>query len=97
MLDKMKELFEMKRQADQIKKELDALVIEYTDVRGIKVVINGSQDIKSLEIDDSLVNPANKKRLENDLTRGLNGAVKKSQFAAAQRMKKLMPGGFPGM
>lgn len=97
MFDKMKELMEMKRQADQIKKELDALVIEYTDVRGVKVVINGSQDIKSLEIDDGLVNVANKKRLENDVTRSLNGAIKKSQHAAAQRMKNLMPGGFPGL
>lgn len=88
---------EMKRQADQIKKELDALVIEYTDVRNIKVVINGSQDVKSIEIEDALVNPANKKRLETDLTRSLNAAIKKSQTAAAQKMKNLMPGGFPGL
>ncbi len=97
MFDKMKELMEMKRQADQIKKELDALVIEYTDVRNIKVVINGSQDVKSIEIEDALVNPANKKRLETDLTRSLNAAIKKSQTAAAQKMKNLMPGGFPGL
>ena len=97
MFDKMKELMEMKRQADQIKKELDALIIEYTDVRNIKIVINGSQDIKSLEIEESFINPANKKRLESDLTRSLNGAIKKSQHSAAQRMKNLMPGGFPGL
>ena len=97
MFDKMKELMEMKRQADQIKKELDALVIEYTDVRNIKIVINGSQDIKSLEIGDSLFEPGQRKRLENDLLRSINGAVKKSQHAAAQRMKNLMPGGFPGL
>src|SRR5689334_12636853 len=97
MFDKMKELMEMKRQADQIKKELDALVIEYKDVRNIKVVINGSQDIKSIEIEDSLVNLANKKRLESEVTRSVNGAIKKAQFAAAQKMKNLMPGGFPGL
>ena len=97
MLGKMKELWEMKKQADQIKKELDALVIEYKDVRNIKIVINGSQDIKSLEIEDGLLAANNKKRLESELMRSINGAVKKSQFAAAQRMKNLMPGGFPGM
>jgi DNA-binding YbaB/EbfC family protein len=97
MFDKMKELMEMKKQADQIKKELDGLVIEYTDVRNVKIVINGSQDIKSVEIEESFINPANKKRLEADVMRAFNGAIKKSQHAAAQRMKNLMPGGFPGL
>ena len=97
MFDKMKELMEMKKQADQIKRELDGLIIEYTDVRNIKVTINGSQDIKSLEIEESFINPANKKRIETDLMRSINAAIKKSQNAAAQRMKNLMPGGFPGL
>ena len=97
MFDKMKELMEMKKQADQIKRELDAITIEYNDVRSIKIVINGSQDIKSLEIEEGLLNPANKKRLESDLLRSINGAVKKSQQMAAQKMKNLLPGGFPGL
>ena len=96
MFDKMKELMEMKKQADQIKRELDAENVESTDVRGIKIVINGSQEFKTIEIDESLINPANKQKLQNDLLRSMNGAIRKSQNIAAQKMKNMMPG-FPGL
>ena len=96
MFDKMKELMEMKKQADQIKRDLDAMIVESTDVRGIKVVVNGSQTFKSVEIEDYLVTVENKKRLEADLARALNTAVSKSQKMAAAKMKDIMPG-FPGL
>ena len=96
MFDKMKQLMEMKKQADQIKRELDAVNVECTDVRGIKITMNGSQDIKSLEIDPSLLGADNKSKLETELLRSFNAAVKKSQMVAAQKMKNLMPG-FPGL
>ena len=96
MFDKMKQLMEMKKQADQIKRELDASSVESTDVRGIKIVINGSQDMKVLEIDQTLLGAENKKKLEADLLRSFNAAIKKSQAIAAQKMKNLMPG-FPGL
>ncbi len=96
MFDKMKQLMEMKKQADQIKRELDASSVEVTEVRGIKIVINGSQDIQSLELDESLLGASNKSRLEGDLKKSLNAAIKKSQMLAAQKMKNLMPG-FPGL
>ena len=96
MFDKMKQLMELKKQADALKKELDALVLDVQEIRGIKITINGSQDIKNLEIDMNMINPDNKKRLESDLVRGLNAAIKKSQQQAAMKMKDKMPG-FPGM
>ena len=46
MLDKVKQMFEMKKQADQLKKALDAITVESSDVRGIKIVMNGSQTIQ---------------------------------------------------
>ena len=97
MLDKVKQFMEMKRQADALKKELDAAVIESSEVRGIKIVITGSQTISSIDIEPGLLNPDNKKRLENDLMRSVNVAVRKSQNVAAQKMKTMMPGGFPGL
>ena len=96
MFDKMKQLMELKKQADQIKRDLEATQIEIQEVKGIKILINGSQNIQSLDIDESLLNPANKKNFERDLSRSLNAAVRKSQEAAASKMKALMPG-FPGM
>jgi DNA-binding YbaB/EbfC family protein len=96
MFDKMKELMEMKRQADQIKRELDAVIVDSDEGRGIKVKINGSQGFQSIEIEERLLGPENKKRLETEVLRSVNAAVRKSQNVAAQKMKSLMPG-FPGM
>ena len=96
MFDKMKQLMEMKRQADQIKRQLDCESVECQDVRGIKIVINGAQQVQSIEIDENLLNPDNKGPLQKDLLRGINAAIAKSQQVAAQKMKSMMPG-FPGI
>ncbi len=96
MLDQMKRLMEMKKHADRIKRELDDAAIEVSEVRGIKVVVTGSQNFKSVEIDDSLFRSENKSRFEADLLRSLNAAINKSHHLAAQKMKSVLPG-FPGI
>lgn len=90
MLDKMKQLMEMKRQADLIKRELDAVTVDVQEVRGIRIAVNGSQHFKSVEIDESLLSAANKARLQADLLRSLNAAIGKSQGVAAQKMKSVL-------
>lgn len=92
MLDKMKQLMEMKKQADQIKRELDQITVEVNEARGIKIVVSGSQDFRSLEIDENFLKAENKTRLQADLLKSINAAVKKSQSAAAQKMAAFMPG-----
>ncbi len=92
MFDKMKQLVELKKQADKIKKELDAATVEVNEVRGIKVVVTGAQNFRSIEIDTDLLNAENKGRFENDLLRSVNAAIKKSQAIAAQKMAAVMPG-----
>jgi len=96
MLDKMKQLMEMKKQADRIKKELDASHVESDEGRGIKITINGSQTFQSIEIDESLISSGDKKKLESEMLRSVNAAIRKSQNVAAEKMKAVMPG-FPGM
>ncbi len=96
MFDKMKQLMELKKQADQIKRELDAALVDIQEVNGIKISITGSQNFRSIEIDGPLLAPENKGRLEADLLRSMNAAIKKSQTVAAQKMKDVMPG-LPGM
>jgi len=96
VFDKMKDLMEVKKQADRIKKELDASVVEVNEVSGVKIVVNGSQNFQSLEIDEALISAGDKKRLEVDILRSVNAAIKKSQSVAAEKMKAVMPG-LPGM
>jgi DNA-binding YbaB/EbfC family protein len=95
MFDKMKQLMEMKKQADRIKKELDSATVEANE-GGIKIVMTGSQTVQSVEIDDNLLKAENKNRVEKDLVKSLNSAIRKSQSLAAEKMKAVMPG-FPGL
>jgi len=93
MLDKMKQLWEMKTKMDQIKKELDVLLLASEDSL-VKVNITGSQEIKSVEIKCDLAT-ANKAKLEAALAETVNRAIRESQKSAAQKMSAL--GGIPGL
>lgn len=91
MFGKMKELMEMKKQADRIKQDLDQVSAEVTDVAGIRIVINGAQDFRSIDIEERFLRPENKLLLEKDLRRAVNAAVKKSQMMAAEKMRAILP------
>ena len=96
MLDKIKQLMEVKKQADQLKRELDACQVEVTEARGIKIVITGSQNFQSIEIDESLLTAGSKRNLEHDLLRSVNAAIRKSQNLAAEKMKNMTGFNLPG-
>lgn len=97
MFDKIKQMMELRKKADQLKKELGAVIIEVSDVRGIKVVVNGAQIFQSVDIDAGLLNAVNKNRLQMDLLRSINTAVKKSQQAAANKMRNTPGLNIPGL
>ncbi|MBN1794786.1 MAG: YbaB/EbfC family nucleoid-associated protein [Candidatus Omnitrophica bacterium] len=92
MFGQMKNLMEMKRQADMIKRELEKVTTESEEVKGIKIVINGVQSVQSMEIDPSHLNEHNKGQFERDLCRSVNAAIKKSQAVAARKMAGSLPG-----
>ena len=97
MFDQVKKVMELKKQADILKKELEATVIEVSEARGIKVVVNGAQIFQSIDIEEGLLNAGNKNRIQMDLLRSLNTAVKRSQQAAANKMKNMPGFNLPGL
>ena len=97
MLDQVKKVLEMKKQADILKKELEATIIEVSETRGIKVVVNGTQIFQSIDIEEGLLNTGNKNRIQMDLLRSLNTAIKRSQQAAANKMKNMPGFNLPGL
>ena len=97
MFDQVKKLMEMKKQADILKKELEATIIDVQETRGIKVVINGAQIFQSIDIEEGLLNAGNKNRVQMDLLRSVNTAVKRSQQAAANKMKNMPGFNLPGL
>ena len=73
MLDKMKQLWELKKKMDEVKKELDGLQLASED-NLVKVTITGSQEVKSVEIKCDLAT-ADKRKLESALADTVNRAV----------------------
>jgi len=97
MFDQVKKMMEMKKQAGILKKELEATIIEVAETRGIKVVVNGAQIFQSIDIEEGLLNAGNKNRIQMDLLKNMNTAVKRSQQAAANKMKSMPGFNFPGL
>lgn len=95
MLDKMKELWEMKKKMDEIKKELDAVTLESED-NYVKVGITGSQEIRSVSIKADLAT-VDKAGLEAALIETVNRAIKQSQKTAAAKMSQLSGLNLPGL
>ena len=96
MLDQMKKLMEMKKQAEQIKRDLEATHVEVADNPGVKIIINGAQKFKSIELDFDVLNRDNKENLEQAFLKSANSAIAKSQAVAAQKMKSMAGLNIPG-
>ena len=95
MFDKAKDLYKLQKQAKNIKKQLKNTHIE-AEQNGVKVIINGEQQIIKVEISDEGL--SNKATLEKSLEECFNKAVKKSQQIGADLMKDVMGGmNFPGL
>ena len=91
MFDKMKQLMEFKKQAEIIRDELGRATLEIDTGKGIRIIVNGTQDLRRIEIDPDRLLPDGKAALEEDLLEAVNQAVKKSQETAAQRMASFIP------
>jgi DNA-binding protein YbaB len=79
MFDKMKDLWELKKKAEEIKKKLDGLKFSSEDNYS-KVEVNASMEVLSISIKDI----SNKEKLEKSLSENLNKAMKNAKNEAAK-------------
>ena len=84
-----KDMYRLQKQAKQIKAELKNLHIE-AEIDGVKVVVDGEQEIQEVEVSPELLAPENKTKLEKALKATFSKAIKKSQEIAAERMRGMM-------
>jgi len=97
MFDKMKKIYELRKQAQVMQKELQAMDIE-GESGIVKVVISGEQKIKNIDIDKEQFNPDDLESLERDLKEALSRAIDRSQKIAAEKMKAITGDlGLPGL
>ncbi|MBF0486152.1 MAG: YbaB/EbfC family nucleoid-associated protein [Candidatus Omnitrophica bacterium] len=97
MFDQMKKLMEMKKQADVLKRELEKVMVEYNEVRGIKIKLNGAQVFQSIEVEDNWLDPQQKSRFQVELIKAVNMSIKKSQKEGAMQMQKSGNFNIPGL
>lgn len=97
MLDKMKQLWEMQKKMQELKKELERTTFEISSGDNlVKVVMNGAQELRDVQIPGS-IEGLDKSRLEKAIKDALNKAVKRSQEIAAQKMKTISGLNLPGL
>ena len=77
MLDKVKELNELRRKAKQMESDLSAEVIE-VNFKGVTVKVSANIDIIEITSND---------RSDEDITSAVNKAVKEAQKIAAKKMR----------
>lgn len=79
MFDKMKDIWELKKKAEEIKKKLDAMKFSSEDNYS-KIDVNASMEVLSVQVKDM----SDKEKLEKSLTENLNKAMKNAKNEAAK-------------
>ncbi len=101
MFDKMKQLYDMQKQAKQMKQDLEAQIVEKIALGGkLKVAMNGTFEVQSIHIDESLLNPMQKTALETSLAKlitEITEEIGKKSAAQAMDLMKGMNLKLPGM
>jgi len=87
MFGKMKDVYKLQKEAKRIKAKLKKTHIE-AEVEGITIIINGEQEVISVTISDEAIQ--NPKKMQENLVKAFNKAIKKSQQVGADEMKEVM-------
>ena len=92
-LSMMNQARELKAMMDKAQKELSNTLVEGNAGKGaVKVIMDGQQKIKSIEISPKVINPEDAKKLEELVLKAVTEATAKSQKIAAKQLKGLTGG-----
>jgi len=80
MLERFKKLYDLKKKADSLKKEMESIHVDFED-RGIKIRIRGDQHFEEVIVDG---------HKDERLRDAVNKAIKESQKKAAKKMQGRM-------
>lgn len=95
MFDQLKDLYKMKKQMDEIKKQLDTITVEGESKKAVvKVLVSGSMEVRDVIFSEDFKNYTAAEL--GKLTKEAAGnAFEKAQKQAASQMSNM--GGFPGI
>ena len=91
--DIMKKAQEMQKKMQEMQESLSSLEVEGTSGGGmVKVVMNCKNEIKKIDIDQSIINKDEKEVMEDLVVAALNDAKTKAEEKSQEEMKKLTGG-----
>ena len=91
--DMMKKAQEMQKKMQEMQESLSSLEVEGTSGWGmVKVVMNCKNEIKKIDIDQSIINKDEKEVMEDLVVAALNDAKTKAEEKSQEEMKKLTGG-----
>ena len=89
----MQQAAEMQKKLKEAQENLANIEVEGTSGGGlVKVTINGKNEIKKVDIDQSLIKPEEKEILEDLIVAAINEGRKKVEETAAEQMKNVTGG-----
>ncbi len=90
MFSKLKQFKDLRDQAKDIQGKLAGESVDVSEQFGkIKMKMDGNQKVTDVVIDEELLDPANKRKLERGLEDAFNSATKKIQKIMASKMKDM--------
>ncbi|MDD5432328.1 MAG: YbaB/EbfC family nucleoid-associated protein [Candidatus Omnitrophica bacterium] len=97
MFDKMKQLMDMQKKMQEVKRELENTNFEIASNDGlVKITMNGAQEVKEVSVQDG-ISSMDKTYLEKTFKDIYNKAIKRSHDVAAQKMKEVTGFNIPGL
>ena len=91
----MKQLQEAQQKVEETKKRLDTVLIDEGSTDKVKVTVTANREIKSIQVDDSLLEDA--EELEDYLILTLNKALKRANEINEQEMAAAAKSGIPNI
>lgn len=91
MLDKMKQMYQLQKQAREMQKALRETEIEAQGRNDwVTAVVNGELHVESITIAEAALEVSKKRDLERELVETLREALQKAQAIAAEKSKEMM-------
>ena len=95
LVDLMKQAQKIKAKMEELQEEMASKTIEASAGGGmVRVVMNGRQELLSLQIDPEVVDPEDLEMLQDLIVAAVNEGIRRSQQLWAEELKKLT-GGLP--
>tara|TARA_B100001250_G_scaffold9060_1_gene7872 strand:+ start:34903 stop:35199 length:297 start_codon:yes stop_codon:yes gene_type:complete len=98
-MDKLKQAGSLMKQMNGLKKKIDKLeTIAESKDGNIRVVVQGTSNIKSIKIDEDFLPQVSAKDLEKNLIKALNEAMKEAEKSSKKIMSEVTGGlNIPGL